>query len=109
MNEPILFFLAGTCCCYLKKNHLSKQPRHYSTQFSTAHDYVIVGSGSAGCVLANRLTEDGRHSVLALEAGPRDYFWNWKIHMPSALQYNLSDDKYNWYYHTLPQRYMDNR
>ena len=95
--------------CQREKTYSSKYRRKYSTQFSNAHDYVIVGSGSAGCVLANRLTEDGLHTVLALEAGPKDYFWNWKIHMPSALQYNLKDDKYNWYYHTEPQRYMDNR
>ncbi|KXJ05253.1 Choline dehydrogenase, mitochondrial, partial [Exaiptasia diaphana] len=75
--------------------------------FSSTHDYVICGAGSAGCVLTNRLTADPNNDVLLLEAGPRD--WTWKIHMPAALVYNLCDDKYNWYYHTVPQKHMDNR
>ncbi len=76
-------------------------------KFDREFDYVVVGTGSAGCVLANRLTEDGRDQVLVLEAGRRDD--TWKIHMPAALMYNLMDDKYNWYYHTEPQEHMDNR
>ena len=49
-----------------------------------------------------------------MEAGPKDTilgskFLQWKIHMPAALTYNLCDDKYNWYYHTLPQRHVNNR
>ena len=47
-----------------------------------AFDYIIVGAGSAGCVLANRLTADGRHSVCLLEAGPSD--WNPYIHIPAV-------------------------
>ncbi len=69
-------------------------------------DYVIVGAGSAGCVLANRLSEAGAR-VLLLEAGPRDR--TWKIHMPAALTYNLCDTKYNWGYETEPQPHMDGR
>ena len=49
-----------------------------------------------------------------VEAGPKDTIlgskWlQWKIHMPAALTYNLCDDKYNWYYHTLPQKHVNNR
>ena len=70
-------------------------------------DYIIVGAGSAGCVLANRLTEDGDAKVLLLEAGPRD--WSIFIHMPSAFAWPLKDDKYNWYYESEPEPYMNNR
>ncbi|KAH9507759.1 hypothetical protein Btru_053653 [Bulinus truncatus] len=71
------------------------------------YDYIIVGAGSAGCVLANRLSEDGKSTVLVIEAGPADN--TWKIKMPAALMYNLCDDRYNWYYHTEPEPLMNNR
>ncbi|XP_065647444.1 choline dehydrogenase, mitochondrial isoform X4 [Hydra vulgaris] len=82
---------------------------HRYLTWSTSHDYVIVGAGSAGCVLANRLSENPNNSVLSLEAGPQDAWWNWKIHMPGALPFNLQNDKFNWYYHTEPQSHMYNR
>lgn len=61
-------------------------------------DYIIVGAGSAGCVLADRLTEDGRSSVLLLEAGGRDT--SPMIHIPVGYARTLKDPKVNWLYET---------
>ena len=71
------------------------------------YDYLIIGSGSAGGVLANRLSDDGDASVLVLEAGPRDR--SLFIHMPAAFAWPLKDDKYNWYYESEPEPHMDGR
>jgi choline dehydrogenase len=73
------------------------------------YDYIIIGAGSAGCVLAHRLGERRENKILVLEAGGKDHFWNWKIHMPAAFAYPLADDKLNWYYHTEPEPFMDGR
>lgn len=63
-------------------------------------DYIVVGAGSAGCVLANRLTEDGKSSVLLLEAGGKDT--NPMIHIPVGYASTLKDPKVNWLYETEP-------
>ncbi|MEO0883521.1 MAG: choline dehydrogenase [Pseudomonadota bacterium] len=63
-------------------------------------DYIIVGAGSAGCVLANRLTEDGKTTVLLLEAGPKDT--SMMIHIPVGYASTLKDPKVNWMYETDP-------
>jgi len=74
---------------------------------SESFDYIIVGAGSAGCVLASRLTEDPEVSVLVLEAGGRDS--SIFIHMPAALAKPLANDKYNWFYHSEPEPHLDGR
>ena len=64
-------------------------------------DYIIVGAGSAGCVLANRLTAGGQHSVLLLEAGGEDSnFW---IHVPLGYGRHFTDPDLNWLYQSEPQ------
>ena len=65
------------------------------------YDYIIVGAGSAGCVLANNLTEDGRHSVLLIEAGPKNNALSLKV--PAAVLKNLQSTKYNWAYQGEPE------
>jgi choline dehydrogenase len=70
-------------------------------------DYVIVGAGSAGCVLADRLTEQGRYSVLVLESGGSDR--SIFIQMPTALSIPMNMPKYNWFYHTEPEPYLGGR
>jgi choline dehydrogenase len=64
-------------------------------------DYVIVGAGSAGCVLANRLTEDGASSALLLEYGGSDR--SVFVQMPSALAIPMNREEYNWFYHSEPE------
>lgn len=76
------------------------------TEMPTSYDYIIIGAGSAGCVLANRLSADGRERVLLLEAGSRD--WNPFIHMPGGLG-RLFGPSVNWRFHTIPQKHLDNR
>lgn len=73
------------------------------------YDFIIAGGGSAGCVLANRLSENPANKVLLLEAGRSDYFWDVFIHMPSALAFPIGNPLYDWKYESEPEPYMNNR
>ena len=70
-------------------------------------DYIIIGAGSAGCVLANRLSEDGQHQVLLLETGGSDK--SIFIQMPTALSIPMNTRKYAWQFTSDPEPYLDNR
>ena len=72
-------------------------------------DYIVIGAGSAGAVLATRLTEDPDVSVLLLEAGGPDYRFDFRTQMPAALAFPLQGTRYNWAYKTDPEPHMDGR
>ena len=76
---------------------------------SGSHTFVIVGGGSAGCALANRLSADPDNRVLVLEAGRRDYRWDVFIHMPAALTYPIGSRFYDWKYESEPEPHMNGR
>jgi choline dehydrogenase len=71
------------------------------------YDYIIVGAGSAGCILANRLTASGQHSVLLLEAGGKDSSFWFKI--PVGFTKTYYNETYNWMYYSEPEKELDNR
>ena len=70
-------------------------------------DFIIVGAGSAGCVLADRLSADGRSTVLVLEYGGSDR--SLFIKMPGALSIPMNSARYNWRYESEPEPYLNNR
>ena len=73
------------------------------------YDYVIVGGGSAGSVLADRLSADGSSTVLVLEAGRSDYPWDLFIQMPAALTFPSGNRFYDWQYESEPEPHMNGR
>ncbi|PWI41677.1 choline dehydrogenase [Streptomyces sp. ICBB 8177] len=75
----------------------------------TAYDFVIVGGGSAGSALANRLSADPGNRVLVLEAGRSDYPWDVFIHMPAALTFPIGSRFYDWGYESEPEPHMGGR
>jgi choline dehydrogenase len=74
-----------------------------------SYDFVIVGGGSAGSALANRLSADPKTKVLVLEAGRPDYIWDPYIHMPAALTFPIGNRFYDWKYESEPEPKLNNR
>src|SRR5215468_8432515 len=73
----------------------------------TSYDYIVTGAGSAGCAVAGRLSEDGRHRVLLLEAGPKDtYPW---IHIPLGYHKTFNNPKVNWMFDSEPETELNGR
>ncbi len=75
----------------------------------STYDFIIVGGGSAGCALANRLSADPSNNVLVLEAGRPDYRWDVFIHMPAALAFPIGSRFYDWKYESEPEPFMNGR
>ena len=75
----------------------------------TRYDFIIVGGGSAGSALANRLSVDPSTRVLVLEAGRPDYPWDVFIHMPAALTFPIGSRFYDWKYESEPEPFMNGR
>ena len=75
----------------------------------SAFDVVIVGGGSAGCVLANRLSADPGTRVLVLEAGPRDRWWDLLVEMPAAMAYAVGSRTRDWNYLSEPEPHLQDR
>ncbi|MBV8931120.1 MAG: GMC family oxidoreductase N-terminal domain-containing protein, partial [Kutzneria sp.] len=73
------------------------------------YDFIVVGGGSAGCALANRLSADPSNRVLVLEAGRPDYRWDVFIHMPAALTFPIGSRFYDWGYRSEPEPHMHDR
>ncbi|MCH2433260.1 MAG: choline dehydrogenase [Acidimicrobiales bacterium] len=78
-------------------------------QVGERYDYLIIGGGSAGCALANRLSAEPSNSVLVLEAGRPDYWWDVFIHMPAALSFGIGNRFYDWMYESEPEPEMGGR
>ena len=80
-----------------------------ATASDARYDFVIVGGGSAGCVLANRISADPACKVLVLEAGRPDAWWDLLVHMPAALALPLGSRFYDWRYRSEPEPHMAGR
>jgi choline dehydrogenase len=83
--------------------------RRSSLPHGESYDVIVVGGGAAGCVLANRLSEDGSARVLVLEAGRPDALWDLYIHMPAAFPFMIGNRFYDWKYASEPEPFMHGR
>src|SRR6185369_13217097 len=98
LSETMQIFTAALC---------PTRRRAHAWYDSRLFDFIIIGAGTAGCVLANRLTENGRDRVLLIEAGPEDRSpW---IHIPIGYAKTMFHPVYNWGFHTEPEAEMKGR
>src|SRR5215470_15578749 len=88
---------------------LRRAPSRGGPMTQAGYDFVIVGGGSAGSALANRLSADPSARVLVLEAGRPDYRWDVFIHMPAALTFPIGSKFYDWKYESEPEPDMNGR
>ena len=85
----------------------SRYPADVDCGYGFRGHFIILGAGSAGCVLANRLSESGEHSVLIVEAGPMDK--KLMIHIPAGVHSVYKDPSINWNYKTEPEANLQQR
>ena len=106
LHFATVLLAAGSAASY----HRLTTKRAVSTGvMTTSYDFIIIGGGSAGCALANRLSADRSNRVLVLEAGRPDYKWDVFIHMPAALTFPIGSRFYDWKYESEPEPFMNGR
>ena len=105
------FFLCyrGEYSYVAQKIMYHKQRRSMARKISKNYDFIIVGGGSAGSVLANRLSADSSARVLVVEAGAMDHWWDVRIHMPAALTMPIGNPSLDWCYESEPEPHMNGR
>src|SRR5207248_1227612 len=107
LSCPQIFALGSRPAPHAAAQRAGRKGRSGQMQFDSEYDFVIVGAGSAGCVLANRLSADPANRVLILEAGGKDT--NPWIHIPAGFYRNIYHPKITWQFETEPVPGLDGR